>query len=295
MVTKKRELLVKPINNPIYQHVSQKQAGWNYLNFQARQMKKGETICSDTGTNENIFVLLGGDFSVYSSRGNWVTKNGRKNVFQGLPHALYLPPKTTYTLKAESDILDVAHGWCEATEQFEPRFITPEDVQNYGIEFRGGDNASRQINSILPPGSNCQRLVCVEVYTPSGNWSSFPAHKHDTRQLDAKTGDLKEACLEEVYFYKMEKPQGFAIQKVYTDDKSLNEVIEVSHNDLVLIPKGYHPVVAGHGYHVYYLNFLAGSDQSLKSTDDEKHKWIYNTWKGMDERLPLVTLEMNYK
>jgi 5-deoxy-glucuronate isomerase len=133
------------------------------------------------------------------------------------------------------------------------------------------------------------------VYTPSGNWSSFPAHKHDTRQLDAKTGDLKEACLEEVYFYKMEKPQGFAIQKVYTDDKSLNEVIEVSHNDLVLIPKGYHPVVAGHGYHVYYLNFLAGSDQSLKSTDDEKHKWIYNTWKGMDERLPLVTLEMNYK
>ena len=91
-----------------------------------------------------------------------------------------------------------------------------------GIEFRGGDNASRQINSILPPGSKCHRLVCVEVYTPSGNWSSFPAHKHDIRQTDPVTGEVTEACLEELYFYKIDKPQGFAIQKIYTDDRSLD-------------------------------------------------------------------------
>lgn len=295
MAIKKKELLVKPIKNSIYHRLTQEQAGWNHLNFQARHMSHGETICGDTGTNEYVFVLLSGNFSVYSSKGKWETKNGRKDVFSGLPHALYLPPDTQYTLKAESDSLDIASAWCAANAQFDPRLITPEDVNNYGIELRGGDNASRQINSILPPGSACQHLVCVEVYTPSGNWSSFPAHKHDSRQVDAKTGAIKEASLEEVYFYKMDKPQGFAYQKVYTNDKSLNELIEVSHNDLVLIPKGYHPVVAGHGYNVYYLNFLAGSDQSLASTNDPKHNWIYDTWKGMDERLPMVTLEMNYK
>ncbi|KAB2820245.1 MAG: 5-deoxy-glucuronate isomerase, partial [Paludibacter sp.] len=107
------------------------------------------------------------------------------------------------------------------------------------------------------------------------------------------SGKLLEAKLEEIYFYKIDKPQGFAIQKVYTDDRSLNELAEARNNDVVLIPKGYHPVVAGHGYNVYYLNFLAGSDQSLMSSDDPDHKWIYGTWKGMDPRVPLVTRDMN--
>jgi 5-deoxy-glucuronate isomerase len=164
-----------------------------------------------------------------------------------------------------------------------------------GIEYRGGDNASRQINRLLPPGSKCNSLVCVEVYTPSGNWSSFPAHKHDTRKTDPETGKLLEARLQEIYFYKTDKPQGFAIQKVYNDDRSLNLIAEAHNNDVVLIPEGYHPVVAGHGYNVYYLNFLAGSDQSLASTDDPDHKWIYGTWKGMDPRIPVVTIEMNGK
>jgi len=170
--------------------------------------------------------------------------------------------------------------------------ITPEDVDRMGIEIRGGDNATRQINSILPPGSACHRLVCVEVYTPSGNWSSFPAHKHDVRQV-AEDGGLVEACLEETYFYKLDKPQGFAIQRVYTGDGELDELNLAMNNDVVLVPRGYHPVAAGHGYNTYYLNFLAGSDQALANTDDPDHKWIYHSWKGLDPRLPLVTLDMN--
>ena len=126
-----------------------------------------------------------------------------------------------------------------------------------------------------------------------GTGALFPAHKHDSRKTDPVTGTLMEASLEEIYFYKIDKPQGFAIQKVYTDDRSLDEIAEAHNNDVVLIPKGYHPVVAGHGYNVYYLNFLAGSDQSLASTDDPDHKWIYGTWKGMDPRIPVVTIEMN--
>jgi 5-deoxy-glucuronate isomerase len=256
-------------------------------------MKKGDAWGGNTGRNEYLFVMLGGSFVAKTMDGTVQTKNGRKDVFSGLPHALYLPPQTSFELIADSDILDIACGWC-ATDQVHPiQFITPEDVNAKGIEYRGGDNASRQINSILPPGSNCHRLVCVEVYTPSGNWSSFPAHKHDTKKTDPVTGKVLEANLEEIYFYKTDKPQGFAIQKVYTDDRSLDEIAEAHNNDAVLVPRGYHPVVAGHGYNVYYLNFLAGSHQSLANTDDPDHKWIYGTWKGLDPRLPLVTLEMN--
>jgi 5-deoxy-glucuronate isomerase len=282
-------------DNDIYQSITSQEAGWEYLNFEARTMEKGQKWSHHTGNNELLIVLMGGNFSVDSESGNWKTVNGRKDVFSGLPHGLYLPPDTSFTLTAESEILDIAYSWCEADQHFPASFITPADVEKMGIEYRGGDNASRQINRLLPPGSACHRLVCVEVYTPSGNWSSFPAHKHDTRKVDTVTGKLLEAKLEEIYFYKIDKPQGFALQKVYTDDRSLDEIAEAHHNDVVLIPKGYHPVIAGHGYNVYYLNFLAGSDQSLASFDDPDHKWIYGTWKEMDPRIPMVTSKMNYE
>jgi len=188
-------------------------------------------------------------------------------------------------------VLDIAYGWCETDEDHPACFKGPEEA---AIEIRGGDNATRQINSLIQPGFDCHRLVSVEVYTPSGNWSSFPAHKHDTRKVDAY-GNVVEACLEETYFYKIDKPQGFAIQQVYNDDRSLDEIAVARNNDVVLVPEGYHPVAAGHGYNVYYLNFLTGSDQSLANTDDPDHKWIYDSWKGLDPRIPMVTAEMNKK
>ena len=280
-------------DNSVYQSFTSNEAGWEYLNFEARTLKKDEQWSHNTGNHEFMIVLLGGNFSVQSEAGNWETVNGRKDVFSGLPHGLYLPPNTSFTLTAESEMVDIACSWVVSDQSFPPSFVTPDDVENMGIEYRGGDNASRQINRLLPPGSACHRLVCVEVYTPSGNWSSFPAHKHDERKVDPDSGKILEAQLEEIYFYKIDKPQGFALQKVYTDDRTLNEIAEAHNNDVVLIPKGYHPVIAGHGYNVYYLNFLAGSDQSLASSDDPDHKWIYGTWKAMDPRIPMVTKEMN--
>jgi len=277
----------------IYQSVTSDEAGWNHLNFMARTMTPGDKWIGETGQNEYLFVLLGGNFSAETSVGAWKTSNGRKDVFSGLPHALYLPQHAEFEITPVGESLDIACGWCLAEKSYPAHYITPEDIANMGIEYRGGDNASRQINPILPPGSACNRLVSVEVYTPSGNWSSFPAHKHDSRKTDPVTGEVKEASLEEIYFYKIDKPQGFAIQKVYNDSRSLDEIAEPHNNDVVLVPEGYHPVVAGHGYNVYYLNFLAGSDQSLAFTDDPDHKWIYGTWKGMDSRIPLVTIEMN--
>src|SRR5450759_113735 len=279
----------------IYQSISSKEAGWDHLNFIARKLKPGQKWSGDTGENEYLFVLLSGNFSAKTSAGTWETWHGRKNVFSGLPHALYLPQHTKFEITPIGDLIDIVCSWCKAEESYLAQFITPSEVDAMGIEYRGGDNASRQINRILPPGSKCNRLVCVEVYTPSGNWSSYPAHKHDNRKVDSESGKLLEADLEEIYFYKIDKAQGFALQKVYTDDRSLDEIAEVHNNDVVLVPEGYHPVVAGHGYNIYYLNYLAGSDQSLASTDDPDHKWIYGTWKGMDPRIPMVTIEMNDK
>jgi 5-deoxy-glucuronate isomerase len=277
----------------LYQSLTAAEIGWDYLNFRAGILSDGQKWEGETGESEYLFVLLGGNFIARTSVGRWETTDGRKDVFGGLPHALYLPPGTDYEILPGSGFLELACGWCLSDRSFPARLITPQDVITAGIEYRGGDNASRQINSILPPGSESGRLVCVEVYTPSGNWSSFPAHKHDVRKIDPATGNLLEASLEEIYFYKMDKPQGFAIQKVYNDDRSLDELVEPHNNDLVIIPEGYHPVVAAHGYNVYYLNFLAGSDQSLASTNDPDHSWIYGTWKGMDPRIPVVNIEMN--
>jgi len=293
-IDKKCKLLIHPeeVKTGDYHDIGAKQVGWRDLNFGAKKLLKDSIWEHNTGEHEMCVVLLGGKYSISSKWGDWVTENSRRDVFSGLPHAAYLPPDTQFKLTALSEELDIAFGYTKGDKELNGYFITPQKVNDMGIEFRGGDNASRQINSILPPGANCSKLVCVEVYTPSGNWSSFPAHKHDDRKVD-DNGNVTEADLVEVYFYKFDKPQGFALQKVYTDDRSLNEIAEPHNNDAVLVPKGYHPVSAGHGYNTYYLNFLAGSDQSLANTDDPDHKWIYDSWKKMDERLPIVTLEMN--
>lgn len=284
-------LLRKAQSSPVYQHIDAASAGWEYLNFEARTLKKGEVLDQFTGENEYCVVLLGGNFSVESDGRVWETMNGRKDVFSGIGHAMYFSRHKHFVLTAAEEETDIAICWVK-TEEDHPTFMQrPEDAP---IEIRGGDNANRQINGLIPPGAGCQRIVCVEVYTPSGNWSSFPAHKHDVRTVSGE-GELLEADLEEIYFYKMDKPQGYAIQQVYSADRSLDEIVRVHHNEAVLVPEGYHPVVAGHGYNVYYLNFLAGSDQSLANTSDPDHEWIYGTWKGRDPRLPLVTAEMNGK
>ena len=287
-----KNLLVKPrAGNSIYHRLDAKEAGWHYLNFEARLMNKGESFSEHTGGYEYCIVLLSGNFKVSSDKGQWETRDGRKDVFSGIAHTLYLPRNTSFTFTALNDATDIAICRVATEEDHPPYLKQPGEA---AIEFRGGDNASRQINSLLQPGFDCNKIVCVEVYTPAGNWSSYPAHKHDERKVDGN-GNVLEADLEEIYFYKIDKPQGFAIQQVYNDDRSLNEMVKVHNNEMVLVPEGYHPVVAGHGYNVYYLNFLAGSDQSLANTPDPEQQWIFGTWKGMDPRLPMVTAEMNGK
>lgn len=271
-----------------YQRITPESAGWEHLGFSARRMRRGEQWQASTGDCEYGLVILGGQCSVHSSRGDWPKLGRRPNVFSGMPYALYLPAQTEFTVTALADDLDLACGWCKSAGEHPPQLVTPENVS---IEIRGGGNATRQINSIFPPGFNCHRLVAVEVYTPSGNWSSYPPHKHDVHRVDA-AGNLLEADLEEIYFYKLDRPDGYAIQRVYTADARLDELILARDSDAVLVPEGYHPVASAHGYTTYYLNFLAGSAQSLANSDDPAHAWIKHTWKDKDPRVPVVTMEM---
>jgi 5-deoxy-glucuronate isomerase len=283
-------LLVKPdLSQSTYISITPQSAGWQHLSFKAVKLAKGGEWHFDTGGNELALILLGGTADVTSSAGEWRAIGSRSDVFHGMPTTLFLSRNTTFSVKALTNTLDFACGWAAATRDFPARLVKPEEVN---IELRGGENASRQINQMLPPGFPCERLVVVEVYTPSGNWSSYPPHKHDNRRVDA-AGNLIEADLEEVYFYKIDRPEGYAYQRIYNDDRSLDELMLVEDNHLVLSPEGYHPVVAAHGYNAYYLNILAGSDQSLASADDPAYAWIKDTWKSKDARLPIVTLDMN--
>jgi 5-deoxy-glucuronate isomerase len=263
-------------------------AGWEHLSFAARLMNRGEEWEAHTEDFEYGLVVLGGTCGIESSRGDWPSIGRRPNVFAGMPYALYLPPQTSFSVQATSAQLDLAYGWCLGAGSHPPGLVTPESV---ATEIRGGGSATRQINSIFPPGFDCERLVAVEVYTPAGNWSSYPPHKHDVHRVDA-AGQLLEADLEEVYFYKIDRPQGYAIQRVYTADRRLDETITARNNDVVLVPEGYHPVASAAGYTTYYLNFLAGSAQSLANSDDPDHAWVKETWREKDPRVPLVTMAM---
>lgn len=282
-------LIVSPNRqDPEYIHITPSEARWDYLHFAARKMQRAERWQHSTEANELALVVLGGVCAVRSNRGEWPQLGRRPHVFAGMPFCLYLPRHTDFTVEALSDDLDIAYGWCRTDEDHPARLVTPQDVS---VEIRGGGNATRQINNMIPPGFDCHRLVVVEVYTPSGNWSSYPPHKHDVHREDPE-GKLLEADLEEVYFYKLDRPEGYAYQRVYTQDRHLDELIFARNDHLVLVPEGYHPVVSAHGYTTYYLNMLAGSAQSLTAADDPEFAWIKQTWTEKDPRLPVVHLGM---
>lgn len=259
--------------------VTPESAGFEYLTLRVRKLLRGEKFSSETGACELGVVILGGRCSVESTAGSWSALGNRAHVFDGMPTALYLPIETEFTVLAETDC-EITLCFSRAEEKYPARLITPDEVE---IEVRGGANATRQINHIIKPDFPAHRLLLVEVYTPSGNWSSYPPHKHDVHNPP------DEVDLEEIYYYKVDQPEGYAIQRVYTSDGRIDETLTVRDGELVLIPEGYHPVVAAHGYNVYYLNALAGSAHSMAASDDPDYAWVRGSWAEQDPRVPLVT------
>jgi len=303
MLYTEKNLLRRPAPDPsdpdLIVSITPEQAGWKYISFQARRLGSGGRWAFETGQNELAFVNLSGRYTVRSSLKDgsdrsdrsfkeWRGIGGRANVFQGAAHALYLPRGTEFEVEAEEGG-EFAAAWVPTDQDHEPWLIQPEEGR---ISVRGGDHVTRQINDLLPPGSPVHRLVLVEVYTPGGNWSSYPPHKHDVHI--ERDGKLIEANLEEVYFYKFDRPDGYAFQRVYTEPRSpmhktapIDAVCMPEENCAVLVPEGHHPVASPPGYTTYYLNVLAGSAQSLANQEDVRYAWVKETYQKVDDRLPL--------
>jgi 5-deoxy-glucuronate isomerase len=258
-------------------HLPRQTAMWEWMSFFVRRLLPGETYQAHTDREEAAFVLLGG--TCFADWGQGEQEIGkRKNVFDGFPYTLYLPSLNKVTFRTET-ICEIAECRVPSQASLEPRLITPADVVS---NLRGGGNVSRQIVDIITPTFPADKLIVIEVYTPGGNWSSYPPHKHDVHDPP------REVDLDEIYYYRMNQPDAFAFQHLYSGQHAGDRTLKARDGDVVLVRSGFHPVVAGPGYDVYYLNFLAGTARTLAITEDSRHVWIRSTWKETDPRLPLV-------
>ncbi|TME87454.1 MAG: 5-deoxy-glucuronate isomerase [Chloroflexi bacterium] len=239
-------------------------AGWTYLSFRTVQRKADEELAGQTDNEETALIWLGGTADV-EGFGN---VGEREDVFGGKPSALLLPPGASYRLRART-LLHLAIVSAPAESTLPPRLIRPDDVR---VEIRGKGVTERRIHWILSEKDPAARLLLVEVLTPAGHWSTYPPHKHD----EDKAG--VERALEELYYYRFTPEQGFAFQGIYTKSSDLNVAIRARHDDLVLVPRGYHVVSAAPGYDCYYLNAMAGAVREWLFTTDPDHEWLMD-WK----------------
>jgi 5-deoxy-glucuronate isomerase len=243
-------------------------AGWTYIGFDLLRLPEGAAWEGETGDREAALVSIGGIAQVSSDLGAWDV-GGRPSPFEGLPHCLYLPPHTAYQVEAEGPVELAICTAPAADGAYAAHLYTPADVH---VHTRGEDQSRREIHDILMEDRQAGRLLLTEVLSPAGNWSSYPPHKHDEDRLP------EESQLEETYYFRVRPAQGFALQRVYTSDGSLDEVVAPRDGDLVLVPRGYHTVGAPDHYEVYYLNVLAGPKRALRVTFDQDHVWIKDRW-----------------
>ncbi|MFP7732114.1 5-deoxy-glucuronate isomerase [Priestia aryabhattai] len=252
--------------------ITPESAGWEYIGFEVYSLKKGQTLKKNTENQEVCIVILTGKSNVSTKEEKWENIGQRMDIFEKIPpYSVYVSNDDHYEVEAVTD-LEIAVCAAPGKGTYPARLITPEDV---GAEHRGAGNIARQVHNILPEQKPADSLLVVEVFTPEGNWSSYPPHKHDQDNLP------HESYLEETYYHKVNPGHGFAIQRVYTDDQSLDETMVIKDGDAVLVPKGYHPVSAPPGYEVYYLNAMAGPVRTWKFNNSKDHEWI------MDEKLAL--------
>jgi 5-deoxy-glucuronate isomerase len=236
--------------------VTPESAGWAYVGFEVATAP----FERPTRNDEHCLVVLSGTCTVRSEYGDWQL-GGRPDPFSGLPDAAYLPPATTYAVEGDAEI-----GVCTApaTEGARARPLPGDRITP---ETRGHGNHERTIHPILMGDEAADSLLVCEVLTPPGHWSSYPPHKHDRDAMP------EESFLEETYHHRIDPPQGFALQRVYTADGSLDETLTVRDGDTVLVPRGYHTVSAPPGYAVYYLNVMAGPVRAWAVANDPDHEW----------------------
>jgi len=247
--------------------VTPEEAGWKHVGFRAIRLGAGESETLETGDRELCVVVLRGTVDVSVDGERHAGLGTRDSVFaDAAPAAIYVPGGSRVGIVAARD---AELALCSAPAGNAKRSVRVLDPATMRRSVRGAGTNQRFICDVLPHDDpTAAHLLVVEVRTPPSHSSSYPPHKHDTEAPPDETQ------LEETYYHRLDPPQGFAFQRVYTDDRSLDEACAVEDNDLVLVPRGYHPCVAPHGYALYYLNVMAGPHRHWVFRNDPAHEWM---------------------
>jgi 5-deoxy-glucuronate isomerase len=245
--------------------VTPQSAGWDHVGFRVHELAAGAAASGGEAGREACLVILSGLADVVVAGQRFDAVGGRASVFEdAAPGAVYTPAGAGWTVTALGPV-ELAVCSAPSTGGHPPRVIGQADMSR---EVRGVGTNTRYVRNILPQTQPADSLLVVEVITPGGSWSSYPPHKHDT----ATPGE--ETALEETYYHRLDPPQGFAFQRVYTDERTLDQTMAVEDGDVVMVPRGYHPVAAPHGYTLYYLNVMAGPRREWIFRNDPAHAWI---------------------
>ncbi len=246
--------------------VTPQTAHWTHVGFEARRLAAGQrTEIRLPADREGCLVVLTGTIDLRVGDESWQGLGDRTSVFDDAsPHAVYAPPSSVFEISASTDT-EIALASAPATGLHGVRLIPPSSMKR---SVRGTGANTRYVCDILPESEPAESLLVVEVLTPAGHSSSYPPHKHDTDALP------EESVLEETYYHRIDPPQGFAFQRVYTDSRDIDESMAVGDHDVVMVPRGYHPVVMPHGYRGYYLNVMAGPRREWHFRNDPAHEWM---------------------
>lgn len=244
-------LLKKPFGTHGKVHqITPADAGWRYVEFSLYRLREGETVAEMTGSNEVILVLVEGKAQIEAAGQDWGILGDRMDVFEKTPpHCLYVPNDQSWQATAATDCT-LAVCAAPGHGQHSARRIGPDGIS---LTQRGAGANARFINNIAMENEDyADSLLVTEVFTPAGNWSSYPSHRHDEDDFPRVT------YLEETYYHRLNPSNGWAVQRVYTDDGGLDEVMAVKDGDVVCVPRGHHPCGAPYGFELYYLNVMAG-------------------------------------
>ena len=241
-------------------------ARWGYVGFTLYRLEPGDVAEEATGDEEVILVLVEGKAKVEAAGQDWGEMGERMDVFEKTPpHCLYVPNGQSWKAVATTPC---TIGVCKAPGKggHPAQRLGPEGIT---LTPRGKGTNTRHVNNIAMEGREvADSLLVTEVFTPAGHWSSYPSHRHDEDDFPRMT------YLEETYYHRLNPAQGFGIQRVYTEDGSLDETMAVKNHDVVLVPKGHHPCGAPYGYEMYYLNVMAGPIRKWRFQNDPDHDWI---------------------
>lgn len=242
-------------------------AGWGYVGFTLYRLEPGDTAAEATADREVILVLVEGRATLRAAGQDWGEMGDRMDVFERTPpHALYVPSGADWHATATTACTLAV---CSAPGKggHAARRLGPEGIE---LTPRGTGANTRYINNIAMEARDvADSLLVTEVFTPQGNWSSYPSHRHDEDDFPRMT------YLEETYYMRTNPAQGFAIQRVYTEDGSLDVTMAAKNHDVTLVPRGHHPCGAPYGYDLYYLNVMAGPRRNWRFQNDPDHDWIY--------------------